>query len=386
MGHHAQPAADVPVLSPPSVEITAAVVEERDGPFTVQTLSLDEPRDGEVLVRLVGTGICHTDGLARHGDLPFPLPGVLGHEGAGVVAAVGPRVRDFSEGDGVVIGWPSCGECRNCLAGEPRYCARLGEALAGGGRLGGTSSLSRTSGEPVSSHFFGQSSFASHSITSAASLVHVPDDLPLELMGPLACGVSTGAGAIFHTARPGPGESVVVFGTGTVGLAAIMAARSSPATRIIAVDRHVSRLELAKELGATDVVDATSEDPVTSVLEMCGGPADYALECTGVVSVVRQAADCVGMLGTCILIGGAPAEAEFTLDHISTLWGKRIVGVLGGGGRSQRLIPAVMDLYRQGRFPFDRLVRFFEFSEVQAALDASYSGEVIKPILRMPSS
>jgi Zn-dependent alcohol dehydrogenase len=367
------------------VEITAAVVETVDGPFEITRLEMDEPGPGEVLVRLVATGICHTDGLARHGDLPFPLPGVLGHEGAGRVAAVGSGVDGFSEGDPVVIGWPSCGECRNCLAGEPRYCARLGEALAGGRRLDGASALRRSDGTAVSSHFFGQSSFATYSLTSARSLVRVPDGLPLELMGPLACGISTGAGAVFNTARPGPGASIVVFGAGTVGLAAIMAARNSPATRIIAVDRHSSRLRLARELGATDVINAGDGDPVEAVTAMCDGPADYALECTGVISVVRQAADSVGMLGTCILIGGAPAGAEFSLDHISTLWGKRIIGVLGGSGRSGELITSLMRLYSQGRFPFDRLVEYFDFADIQTALDKSYSGEIIKPVLRMES-
>ncbi|WUI00733.1 NAD(P)-dependent alcohol dehydrogenase [Spirillospora sp. NBC_00431] len=366
------------------MQITAALVEEQDGPFILTELELDDPGPGEVLVKLAATGICHTDGLARQGDLPFPLPGVLGHEGAGNVAAVGAGVTGYAEGDPVVIGWPFCGTCRNCLAGEPRYCLRLAEGLCGGGRIDGGTALHRLDGNPVSSHFFGQSSFATHSLTTAAALVPVPRDLPLALMGPLACGVSTGAGAIFNTVRPGPGARLVVFGVGTVGLAAIMAARNSPATRIIAVDRHPFRLTLARELGATDTVDATVDDVVGAVHDLCGGPADYALECTGVIDVVRQAADSVGMLGTCVLIGGAPAGAEFAVDHLSTLWGKRIVGVLGGGGRSDELITAIMALYAQGRFPFDRLVEYFDFADVQTALDRSYAGEVIKPVLRMP--
>jgi aryl-alcohol dehydrogenase len=219
----------------------------------------------------------------------------------------------------------------------------------------------------------------------ASAVVRVPDNLPLELMGPLACGISTGAGAIFNEARPSAGDSLVVFGVGTVGLAAIMAARNSAATRIIAVDRHESRLRLALELGASDAVNAASDDPVQAVHDICGGPADFALECTGVIGVVRQAADTVGMRGTCYLIGGAPAGAEFSLDHLTTLWGKRIIGILGGSGRSDQIIRAIMDLYAAGRFPFDRLVTFFEFAEVEHALEASYAGDVIKPILRMPN-
>ncbi len=369
-----------------STEITAAVVDERDGPFVIQKLLLDDPGPGEVLVRLVATGICHTDGLARHGDLPFPLPGVLGHEGAGYVEAIGAGVSTVDVGDPVVIGWPFCGACKNCRAGEPRYCLHIGEGIASGQRMGGGgSALSRQDGTSLSSHFFGQSSFATHSLTTASALVKVPTTVPLELMGPLACGVSTGAGAVFNTARPQPGSSLVVFGVGTVGLAAIMAARNSPATRIVAVDRHPARLELATELGATDTIDATEVDDVVSAVQTaCGGPADFALECTGVVPVVRQAADCVGMLGTLILIGGAPAGAEFALDHLTTLWGKRIVGVLGGSGRSAELIGTIIDLYTQGRFPMDRLVQYFEFADIETALDKSYAGSVVKPILRMP--
>lgn len=366
------------------MQITAAVVETRDGPFSIQPLHLDDPGPGEVLVKIAATGICHTDGLARHGDLPFPLPGVLGHEGAGTVAAVGPAVTGFAEGDPVVIGWPSCGTCRNCQAGEPRYCLRLGEALAGGRRLGGGSALSRGDGSAVSSHFFGQSSFATYCLTTASALIPVPRGLPLELMGPLACGVSTGAGAVFNTVKPALGQTLAIFGIGAVGLSAVMAARNSPASRIIAVDRHESRLRLAVELGATDTVNVTEADPVKAIHEICDGPADFSLECTGVISVVRQAADAVGMLGTCVLIGGAPAGAEFTLDHISTLWGKRVVGVLGGSGRSLPLIGGLMDLYAQGRFPFDRMVEYFDFADIQTALDKSYAGEVIKPVLRMP--
>lgn len=373
-----------------SVKVKAAVVEELHGDFRIEQLELDEPGPGEALVRVVATGICHTDEITRHGDLPMPFPGVLGHEGAGVVEAVGEGVTKVRPGDHVVIGWPSCGSCRNCLDGEPRYCARLGEALCGGGRLlgprAGETALRREDGSPVHSHFFGQSSFASHALTWAESLVVVPPTAPLEILGPLACGISTGAGAVLNTLRPTPGSSLVVYGAGAVGLSAVMAARLTPATRIIAVDLHDSRLETATELGATHVVNAGRQDPVAAVQEICGGPADYSLECTGNVDVLRQAADSVGMLGTCVLIGGAPAGAEFSLDHLTTLWGKRIVGTLGGSGRSDTLIGTLVDLHAQGRFPFDRMVRFFELDQIDDALAASHRGDVLKPVLRMSSA
>lgn len=372
------------------MNITAAVVEEVDGPFVLEELQLDEPGPGEALVRIVASGICHTDAITRHGDLPMPFPGVLGHEGSGVVEAVGEGVTKVAVGDHVVIGWPFCGTCRHCLEGEPRYCDRLGEALCGGARLlgprAGETALRRQDGSPVHSHFFGQSSFASAALVWAEALVVVPPTAPLELLGPLACGIATGAGAVLNTLRPTPGSSLVVYGAGAVGLAAIMAARLSPATRIIAVDRHANRLALATEFGATHTVHADETDPVAAVHEICGRPADYALECTGVVSVVRQAVDSVGMLGTCVLIGGAPAGAEFSVDHLSTLWGKRIVGVLGGSGRSDTLIGTLTELHAQGRFPFDRLVRFYDLEAIDDALADSHSGEVLKPVLRMSSA
>ena len=372
------------------MRVTAAVVDEVGAPFTISELELDDPGPGEALVRVVATGICHTDEITRHGDLPMPFPDVLGHEGAGVVEAVGPGVTGVAPGDHVVIGWPSCGTCNHCRDGQPRYCARLGEALCGGGRLlgprAGESALRRTVDEVVHSHFFGQSSFATHALAWAESLVVVPRSAPLELLGPLACGIATGAGAVFHTVRPGPGSSVVVYGVGAVGLAAVMAARLSPATRIIAVDRHANRLDLALRYGATDVVDVSDTDPVTAVHDICGGPADAAIECTGVIPVVRQAADSVGMLGTCVLIGGAPAGAELTLDHLTTLWGKRIVGVLGGGGRSDTLIGALVELNAQGRFPFHELVQQYDLADIETALADALSGRVLKPVLRMPPS
>lgn len=363
----------------------AAIFEELDQPFRVDEVEVDEPRAGEVLVRIVATGVCHTDALAQHGDLPFPAPGVLGHEGAGIVEAVGDGVTSVSAGDKVVIGWPWCGVCRNCLDGQPRYCLQLGPLVTRGGRVDGSTTLHRRDGSALHSHFFGQSSFATYAITDGNAVVVVPDDAPVELLGPLACGIGTGAGAVLNALQPPTGSSLVVYGAGAVGLAAVMAARSTGATRIVAVDVHEHRLQLATELGATEVVNAAKTNPVEAVHEICDGPADFSIDCTGNVDVLRQAADSVGMRGTVGVVGGAPANATFTLDHLTTLWGKRVVGILGGEGRSQTLIRALIDLNRQGRFPFDRLVTEFPLDQVNDAFEASHSGDVIKPVLRMPA-
>lgn len=369
-----------------SMPIRALVVEAKDAEFVEADLELEAPARGEALVRIVGSGVCHTDEITRHGDMPMPFPAVLGHEGSGIVEQVGEGVTAVAPGDRVIIGWPSCGVCRNCLDGEPRYCLRTGDALVSGSRFkgekAGTTAYTRD-GSPINGHFFGQSSFGTYSLTGADALVKVPDDVPLELLGPLACGFGTGAGAVLNEARPRLGDSILVVGVGAVGLAAIMAARNTGVTKIIAADLHDSRLALAEEFGATHTINSGSLDLVAEVEKITGSTVDYAFDCTGVIPVIETLAQTVGMLGTLVLVGGAPAGASFSLDHLTTLWGKRVIGVLGGGGRSGQLIPALVELYRQGRFPFDRLVRYYELGEIEQALADSASGEVVKPILRI---
>jgi aryl-alcohol dehydrogenase len=368
------------------VEITAAVLEEYHRPLRVQDLKIDEPRPGEVLVRTVATGVCHTDAIARDQDLPFPVPGVLGHEGAGVVEAVGQGVTKVAAGDNVVIGWPWCGGCRSCLAGKQRYCAQMPPLVTAGGRPDGTSALRRPDGSPVHSHFFGQSSFATRVMTWERSLVRVARDAPIELLGPLACGLSTGAGAVFNALAPPAGSSIAIFGTGAVGLAALLAAREHGCTQIIGVDRVPVRLALAAEFGATDTIDVRDADPVDALRELTGGDGvDFTLECTGNVAVLRQAVDALAMPGVCGVIGGAPAGAEFTLDHLTVLWGRTVRGILGGEGQSDQLIPTLIELHRLGRFPFDRMVEYFELEHVNEAMEASARGDVLKPVLRMPA-
>ncbi|MGO2110365.1 MAG: NAD(P)-dependent alcohol dehydrogenase [Pseudoclavibacter sp.] len=372
------------------MQITAAVADHVGARIELEQLELDEPGPLEVRVRLVATGVCHTDTITRDGDLPLPLPGVLGHEGAGVVDAIGEGVRDVAVGDHVVMGWAYCGVCRNCRRGEPKYCEQTGAAVASGVRFtgpkAGESAYTRGDGSPISGHFFGQSSFATYSIALATSLVKVDKAAPLELLGPLACGIGTGAGAVLNTAKPEPGETIVVFGAGAVGLAAIMAARSTAAAAIVAVDLHESRLELATKYGATAVVNGRDADANEKILAACGGRIDYAIECTGAIQVVEQAVGLIGLLGTVILVGGAPAGSSFGVEHQPALWGKNIVGTLGGSSSSAEFIPALITLHQQGRFPFDELTKFYELSEIETAIADSLSGDVIKPIVRISAA
>jgi aryl-alcohol dehydrogenase len=229
-------------------------------------------------------------------------------------------------------------------------------------------------------------SFATHAIASELNVVKVDKDVQLELLGPLGCGIQTGAGAVLNAMKVHAGSSFVAFGTGAVGLAALMAARVAGATKIIAVDVNPARLTLALELGATHAVNSRETDPVAEVRKITGGGADFTLECSGRAAVLRQAIDSVGLLGTCGIVGATPegTEASFNVNDVM-IPGRRIMGIVQGDVVSRTFIPELIELYRQGRFPFDRLVKFYDFDEVNQAMADSESGITIKPILRIDS-
>src|SRR5438309_488089 len=239
------------------VDVVAAVVKAKGEPFKIEQVQLDEPRADEVLVKVVGTGVCHTDLICRDQWYPVPLPAVLGHEGSGVVEAVGSAVTKVQPGDHVVLSFVSCGECVACKEGAPAYCGGLYDLNFSGLRPDKTTALS-SGGSPVHGHFFGQSSFATYALAYERNVVKVDRTAPLELLGPLGCGIQTGAGAVLNSLHPDAGSSIVVFGVGSVGLAAVMAAHVAGCTTIVAVDLKPSRLEAAKRVGATHVIDPSS--------------------------------------------------------------------------------------------------------------------------------
>ncbi|WP_313808120.1 NAD(P)-dependent alcohol dehydrogenase [Sphingobium sp.] len=364
------------------VDINAAVVREQGGAFRIEPLVLEEPRTGEVLVRIAGVGVCHTDIVVRDQYFPTPLPAVLGHEGAGVVERVGPGVTKVAPGDHVVLSYASCGQCSNCQRGLYGYCPDLYGRNFTGTRPDGSSPCCDAHGGKVSSFFFAQSSFADLALATERNVVKIPKDVPVELMGPLGCGVQTGAGAVINALKPGAGSSIAIFGAGSVGLSAAMAARVAGCARIIMVDLNRARLDLALELGATDVVDAGAEDPVTAIQALTGGEGvQYSLECTGLPKVARQAVDCLRLTGTCGVIGVAPLGTEFALDMNGILFGRTVRGIIEGDSIPDIFIPQLVELWRQGRFPFDRLVRFYPLTEIEEAVHASEKGEVLKAIL-----
>jgi aryl-alcohol dehydrogenase len=368
-------------------QIRAAVARETGKPLQFESASLEAPRDNEVLVRMVATGVCHTDMVVRDQQFQTPLPMILGHEGAGVVEQIGRNVTTVAVGDHVVMTYMYCGLCSPCATGHPAHCANMGQLNFGGGRLDGSSSACDHHGGELHDHFFGQSSFATHAVASELNVVKVPKDVPLELLGPLGCGIQTGAGAVLNAMKVHAGSSFAAFGTGAVGLAAIMAARVAGATKIIAVDVNPARLSLALELGATHAINSRESDPVEEIRKLTGGGADFTLECSGRAAVLRQAIDSVGLLGTCGIVGATPqgTEASFNVNDVM-IPGRRIMGIVQGDVVSRTFIPELIELFQQGRFPFDRLVKFYTFDQVNEAMADSESGVTIKPILRFETA
>lgn len=362
------------------MDIVAAVVREKGGAFQVEELELGKPRGNEVLVRIVGVGVCHTDLSCRDQMYPVPLPAVLGHEGAGVVAAVGEAVTKVKPGDHVVLSYRCCGECRNCQRDDPSHCLKIFECNFSGARDDGSATLLQE-GEAVHGNFFGQSSFASYALATEANTVKVSEDVPLELMGPLGCGIQTGAGAVINSLSPEPGSSIAIFGCGSVGLSAVMAAAVVGCRSIIAIDPVADRLELAKSLGATNTINPTSEDSVALVTDLTQGGADYSLECTAIPSVFRQAVDSLCVTGVCGLVGAAPMGTEVVLDMNSIMFGRTVKGIIEGDSIPDQFIPQMVDLYRQGRFPIDKLITFYSLEDIEQAVADSEQGKVVKAVL-----
>jgi aryl-alcohol dehydrogenase len=366
-------------------EIKAAVVRKKGGPFQIETLTVDEPRSDEVLIRIVATGMCHTDMVARDQLYTVPLPIVLGHEGAGVVERVGSSVKKVEAGDHVVLTYMWCGHCTPCLRGDLTYCENFYALNFGGVREDGSIATQDKQGS-VHDHFFGQSSFGTFTLAHERNVIKVPNNAPLELLGPLGCGIQTGAGAVMNALNVRPGTNFAAFGGGAVGLSAVMAARVAGATTIIAVDVVPSRLALAKELGATHTVNSRETDPVETVRKITGGGADFTLESSGRPAVLRQAIDALAIRGTCGIVG-APAlgtEASFDVNGVMTT-GKRIIGIIEGDSVPDLFIPSLVELYTQGRFPFDKLVKFYSLDQINQAAEDSEKGITIKPIIRLQS-
>lgn len=365
------------------MKIHAAVTASQGAPFAIRELELEEPRAGEVRVKVAAAGICHTDLIVRDQWYPVPLPAVLGHEGAGVVEAVGDGVTRVAAGDRVAMSFNSCGVCATCVTGRPSYCYDFFARNFGSTRPDGSTALS-ADGAPIHSHFFGQSSFATHAIALERNVVRLDDDVPFELVAPFGCGVQTGAGGVLNALRPQAGTSIAIFGAGTVGLAAIMGARIAGCTTIVAIDVRPERLDLARELGATHVVDARDRDAVEAVQAVTGAGANFSIESTGNAAVLRQAAEALAPTGVCGIIGAPAFGTEVSFDVNSLLvTGRTVRGIVEGDSVPEVFIPRLLELWRQGRFPVERLMSPYDFDAIETAVADVEAGRVVKAVLRV---
>ncbi|WP_322046575.1 NAD(P)-dependent alcohol dehydrogenase [Paraburkholderia sp. J67] len=361
-----------------TMEIQAAVARKAHGDFTVETVKLADLAPDEVLVRMVATGVCHTDLSVVEGILPLPLPLVPGHEGAGVIERVGADVRGLAPGDPVVLTFSSCGECPSCTDNHPAYCDHYAALNFATRRPDGSATLSDASGHALGGVFFSQSSFATYAIATPKNIVKVRADAPLALLGPLGCGLSTGAGTVFNVLKPTPDTTLAVVGAGALGMAAIMAAKILGVRRIVALDRVASRLDLARELGASDTIDTLAQDPAEALAAL--GGIDQAIDTSGVPRLIEAAVGALRTRGTCVLLG-ASAQTDLHLNVMQMIGGKSVRGVVNGDCEPGELIPKLIDLHMEGRFPMERLVDYYPLRDINRAVADSRSGRVIKPIV-----
>jgi aryl-alcohol dehydrogenase len=356
-----------------SREIRAAVLRKQDGPLKIETLLMEGPQDSEALIRTVASGVCHTDISMVHHWETADGPLVLGHEGAGIVELTGRKVKTVRPGDHVVLSYQSCGTCRQCKSGRPTKCSRFYELNFGFHRPDGSNALEQSG---VGGHFLGQSAFSSHILATDRNMVKVSKKLPLSMLAPLGCGMQTGAGTVMNMLHVGKGESIAIFGTGAVGLAAVMAARIVGAAPIIGVDIALSRLKLALELGATHVINGRETEVAAGMKRIVADGVNYVLETTGNSQLLHLAPEVTKKGGT---------AAFFTGDGVPDFVPKGIkaVQVVEGDSVPQIFIPKLIKLYQSGRFPFDRLLKFYDFKDINRAMQDSLSGKTIKPVLCM---
>jgi NDMA-dependent alcohol dehydrogenase len=363
------------------MQMRAAVLYEANTPLRVEEVTVDDPKDQEVLVKMVATGVCHSDLGIIKGENPSPFPIVLGHEGAGIVEKVGPGVTLVQPGDHVVL--PAiftCGKCRCCVEGQPALCSEVLPALITGTLPGGGKRLHKGDQEL---NIFYTSAFAEYVVVRERTAVKVRDDAPLDVVCLLSCSISTGVGSVINRARIRAGESIVIYGCGGVGLSAVIGAKVAGAGKLIAIDVLDRKLEMARELGADYVINASREDPQQRVMEITGGGADYAIESIGNVEVMAQAFASIHDAGTCVLAGAAPFGSMLSTPPYQFLLGKTLTGSLLGNVRTRIDVPRYVDLYMDGRLPIDKLIsRYYRLDEINEAFAALERGEVIRGVIR----
>ncbi|MEX1667385.1 NAD(P)-dependent alcohol dehydrogenase [Zhongshania guokunii] len=367
------------------MQITAAVSRAAGADFSIENLEIEDPRADEVLVRILGVGVCHTDIAARDQAIPAEMPIVLGHEGAGIVEKVGSGVTSVKPGDHVVLSYTFCEKCAPCDHDHHNYCQQFAPLNFVGIRADGSKALSDSSG-PVSSHFFGQSSFGSYALCYENNVIKVRDDAPLELLGPLGCGIQTGAGTFMRSMACEAGSAVAVTGGGAVGLAAVLGAVVQGCSTIIVVEPHENRRKLALELGATHVIDPMAGNMTEAIRAIVPNGLNYALDTTGKNVVFGGLVAAMAAAGTIGVVGVPSTEEDATLklDVLNILLcGIKVKGICEGDADPAEFVPVMVDLYMEGKFPFDKLCDFYAFNDINQAVADQHSGKCVKAILKL---
>ena len=367
------------------IKTRAAVAWAANEPLVIEELDLMPPQAGEVLVRIVATGVCHTDAYTLSGADPEGIfPCVLGHEGAGIVEAVGEGVTDFAVGDHVIpLYTAECGQCKMCLSNKTNLCSAVRETQGKGLMPDGTVRFFKE-GEPIY-HYMGTSTFSEYTVVSQYSLAKIQKDAPLEEVCLLGCGVTTGMGAVLKTAKVKPGDTVAIFGLGGIGLAAVIGARMAGAGRIIVVDINEDKFAKAQELGATDCVNPNKFDkPIQQVIiEMTDGGVDFSFECIGNVDVMRAALECCHKgWGESVIIGVAPAGAEISTRPFQLVTGRVWRGSAFGDVKGRSELPGIVSQYMQGDFALsDFITHTMPLDQINAAFDLMHEGKSIRSVI-----
>lgn len=356
----------------------------RSQPLQIETLHLDEPGDGEVLVEIVAAGLCHSDLSVIDGSRPRVMPMVMGHEASGIVRETGPGVRTLKAGDHVVFSFvPVCGHCLPCAEGRAALCEPGARANGAGSLISGARRFRTADGQTLH-HHLGVSAFSQYTVCAQESLVRIDPAMPLDKAALFGCAVMTGVGAVVNTARVEPGYSVAVFGLGGVGLSAVLGARAAGAYPVIAVDRLAEKLLLARELGATHTLHAGVDEPVTAIRDLTSGGAHYTFECVGHEGVLAQAYQATRRGGTTVTVGLPHPDKQLTIPAVSLVAEERTLrGSYMGSAVPQRDIPRFMTLYQQGLLPVDRLQSdTISLPDINPAFDALASGQAVRQILQ----
>jgi aryl-alcohol dehydrogenase len=369
------------------MQITAAVARKPGADFTFETAQLDDPRADEILVRIAAVGVCHTDLVAREGLMPFAMPAVLGHEGAGTVEKVGSAVTKVAPGDRVALTFRSCGACERCRSGDPAYCFSMPALNYIGMRPDGSKAI-RQEEVAVSSNFFGQSSFASYALAYETNVVKLPHDIPFEIAAPLGCGVQTGAGGVMLALACPKGSSLLITGGGAVGLSAVMGAAIQGCATIIVVEPHASRRALAQRLGATHVIDpAADTDLAAAVRAILPHGVDHAFDTTGRPEILTAVMGALAPKGVFGIVGIPPQGTPMPGDLGAVLtFGQTVRGIIEGDSDPDAFLPVLIDHWRAGRLPLEALVRTWPFDQINQAIAAQHHGDCVKVVLTLPTA